>query len=107
MWIRRAVDESPSRENLVELAQVCHDLGRWFESLHAIERALAITERPASYLSEPWAWGVLPYDLGSLAAWNVGDKPRAAELGRIAVTMAPEDERLAANLKWFEGSHDE
>lgn len=101
-WFRSACNEEPSlREGWVEYAQACYGQQMWGECYKAVERALALTERPPSYLSEPWAWGSLPADIGSISAWNLGLHDRAVELAEMAVQAAPTDERIANNLTFF------
>lgn len=101
-FARSAALECPEvREGWVEWAQVCHELHRWQDCLDACERALAIAERPPVYTSEPWAWGALPFDLASVAAWNLGDVVRALDFAETAAELAPHDERIGANRDFF------
>ena len=64
--------------------------------------ALAITERPRTYICEADAWGSLPYDLLSLAYAHLGDAENAADACRNAVERSPQEERLRKNLALFE-----
>lgn len=97
-----AVLEMPeSRDPWVALAQACHNAGRWKRCRSAAETALAIKERTYEFTADQNAWSWRPYDLAALACWNLGDKDKAAEYGRQACEMAPEDGRLATNLRFY------
>jgi len=97
-----ACEEAPHlREPLVELARYHHDMGNWAECLMAGEAALSITEKPLVYINEAWAWGELPYDLSALAAYHLGDASKAVEYGERAAILAPNDERIQINLKYY------
>jgi hypothetical protein len=48
---------------------------------------------------DPTVWTERPYDLGSIAAWNLGLKDEAIELVKKAIEFAPDDTRLLNNLK--------
>lgn len=101
-YARLAAAEAPwLREGWVNYAWLCHDLRLWGECLGASEKAIDITDRPDIYLTEPWAWGGLPHDLASVAAWNLGEPERALRHGEIAASLEPHDERVAANLTFF------
>lgn len=101
-FARSAALECPEvREGWVEWAQVCHELRRWRDCLDACERAIEITVKPPVYTTEPWAWGAMPFDLAAVAAWNLGEPLRALDFGETACELAPDDERMAANLRFF------
>jgi hypothetical protein len=105
MWARRATQEAPElREGWVLYAQVCHNMGLWDACLAAATQAISISERPPSYMTEQWAWGSAAFDLGSIAAWNLGAHDMARDLCATASEMSPDDERIAANLRFFESA---
>ena len=98
----KAVAESPERrEAWVDLAKVYYERQDWPRCLMAIDMALLIQEKPLDYLCEAEAWGWLPYDLGAIAAYHLGDTDKAFEYGATAVSLAPQDERLRNNLDWY------
>lgn len=104
-WAHMAAEEAPElREGWVAYARVCYEQSHWEECLRASLRALAIEERPPSYLSEPWAWGSLAADLGSIAAWNLHDPALAADLGHRALALSPDDKRIARNVAVYEAA---
>ena len=103
-WYRRACAEAPNtREPWVDLAMACYRRGLWSECYGAAKSALAIKDRQLVYTCDPAVWGAKPHDLAALGAWNLGLKDEALEQGRIAVELAPEEERLKENLEWYEG----
>ena len=101
-WSRRATVEAPElREVWVDYAQICHNHERWEECYRASTEALALTERPKVYLSEPYAWGATASDLGAVSAWHLGKKEKAVELAELALSIEPGNERIAGNLRFF------
>ena len=103
-WYHKAAAEAPNtREPWVALARLYHGHHRWAECYGAIMRALSLTHRDLVYTSEPASWGFEPHDIAALAAWNLGLKEIALEQGRLALDLAPEDDRLKENLSWYLG----
>lgn len=99
----KAVSESPARrEAWVELAQMYHDRKDWERCRAACLMALAITEKPLDYLCEAFAWGALPHDLMAISSYHLGDFQMAVHHGKIAVELAPDDQRLRTNLTFYE-----
>ena len=78
-WLHRAVAEAPHlREPYMDYAQLLYTQERWYGMVDVLRAALAITERPRTYICEADAWGSLPYDLLSLAYAHLGDAESAA-----------------------------
>lgn len=102
-WLRMASIETPGhREPLVNLAQFYYDRKDWPKCYKAAKDALAITVHPMDYTCTPEAWGYLPHDLLSIAAWNLGLYQESYDQSRIALERNPNDQRLANNLKLVE-----
>jgi len=102
-WLHRAVAEAPHlREPYMDYAQLLYAQERWYGLVDVLRTALAITERPRTYICEADAWGSLPYDLLSLAYAHLGDAENAADACRNAVERSPQEERLRKNLALFE-----
>lgn len=102
-WLHRALAEAPHlREPYLDYAQLLYAQGRWYGLADVLRSALAITERPRTYICEADAWGALPYDLLSLAYAHLGDAEGAAAACREAAALAPGEERLQKNLAIFE-----
>lgn len=101
----RACGEAPwLREPWLALAQCLYDQEDWAGVLFACRRALRITARPLSYISQADSWGSLPYDLAALACYHLGLEEDAVYYGRQAVNRTPSDQRLRENLRYYEGS---
>jgi len=103
-----AASEAPNtREPWCELALLCYRQSRWEECFAYAMRALRITDREAVYTCDPEVWGYQPHDLAAISAWNLGLKSTAVQQGQIAVDLAPNDERLRANLNYYLGEPEE
>ena len=102
-WLRMAAIETPGhREPLVNLAQYYYDRHDWPQCYKAAKDALAITVHPMDYTCTPEAWGWQPHDLLSIAAWNLGLYKESLEQSQLALSRAPNDERLQNNLRLVE-----
>ena len=99
-WLLRAAAEAPYlREPWLELAEALQRRGDWHGCTAAAVRALAIRERPQTYISEAWAWGSLGDDLLSLGLYYTGAYEEALEAVDRAIALAPEDARLRENRR--------
>lgn len=99
LWYRRACDEEPSfREPAVEYAMFLYRAQAPFTMLRAAcLRALSAAVPDGSYLIEASAWGSLPYDLLSIAAWGLGMADEARGAVAKALELSPDDARIRAN----------
>ena len=101
-WLEDAVRTCPDRrEAWVDLAKHHYDQQEWDGCLLAVARALRIKEKPLEYLTEEFAWGALPYDLGAIAAYNLGLFEQAKYWGMQALKLAPYDARLVGNYRLY------
>lgn len=101
-WLDLAKNTIPDhREPSVALAELYYQRQQWSECLAAIESALAITKHPMTYICNENSWTSYPYDIASIAAWNLLQYEKAYQYGERAVNLSPNDTRLAANLKIF------
>ena len=99
-WLLRACGESPdTREPWMALARACCRREDWHGVLFAVRRALVITQRSGSYLTEPDSWGEAPYDLAAVALYYLGDYRHALAMGEEALKRSPMDARLRENLR--------
>ena len=79
-WLLRAAGEAPHlREPWLDLADLYYHREDWHGVLWAVNRALAITQRPRTYISEAVAWGEHPWDLASLGYYYTGQLGKALE----------------------------
>ena len=103
VWYHRAIAEAPHlREPYLDYAALLYDHQNWAGLVYFTRCALAVTERPATYITEGEAWGALPWDYLAIALWHLGQLRDAADAARQAVALAPGDERLKINLAIFE-----
>ena len=99
-WYRLAVAEAPgTREPWVDLSMATYKRGMWAESYSSALSALAIKDKQAVYTMDPNVWTEKPYDLASIAAWNLGLKEQAIEFLKKALEFNPNDPRLLSNLE--------
>ncbi len=97
-WLYRAVGEAPLlREPKVALMMFYYQAEKWIETLSFAKMALEIAEPSRIYINEPESWGVLPYDLASIAAFHLGLYTLAKEYVEKAIALKPEDERIRDN----------
>ena len=102
-WYLRAAAEAPYlREPWVELARLLYQREEWDGVLYAAGQALAVQERPRTYICEPEAWGSLPHDLRCQAFYHTGRTALALEEARQALALSPEDGRLRENVELLE-----
>jgi glycosyltransferase involved in cell wall biosynthesis len=102
-WLKMACIEVPThREPLVQLAQYYYDRKDWPKCLSAAEDALKITKHPMDYTCTPEAWGWQPYDLASIASWNMGLYKESYRYSKLALEKLPTDTRLQNNMKLLE-----
>lgn len=101
-YLYRALREDPNRrENYVALAQYHYESQNWQACLSMVKAALCIETKPLDYLCESDAWSWLPYDLGAIAHFRLGNYQSALEYGGIALNHKPDDERLAENVRLY------
>ena len=102
-WYLRAITEAPHlREPYVDLALMLYEQGEWEGVLYFTACALAITQRPRTYICEAEAWGSLPHDLRALALYHTGAYAAAVEEARRALALEPGSVRLRDNLALME-----
>jgi tetratricopeptide (TPR) repeat protein len=100
IWLYRAVAECPHvREPYLQMARLGYLESDWPLVFLMVEKALGITVKSGSYLTEPDAWGYSLFDLGSIAAYRLGLYPKAYDYAKTACDMQPDDIRLKKNLE--------
>ena len=103
-WLWRAIGEAPHlREPYLELARLLYEEAEWDGVVYLCRQALAITDRPQTYICEAEAWGSLPWDLLSLGLYHTGRRAEALEAARQALALAPEDGRIRDNVAFLAG----
>ena len=102
-WYLRAAAEAPGlREPLIDLALLCDRERDWEGVLFATGKALKITDRARTYITESAAWGSLPWDLRSVACYYLGMREAAVKCAREALRLSPGSERIRKNLRLME-----
>lgn len=102
-WYLRAIAEAPHlREGYVEYAMLLYHQQNWDGVLYATSSALAITQRPKTYICEAAPWGALPHDLRAIALANTARSEQALEQARLALAFEPDNERLQKNVELLE-----
>jgi hypothetical protein len=98
-WLARGTMEAPDElEAWHARALVAYARAGWVELGHLCERALACPDA-SHYLAGP-AWRL--HDLAALAAHHQDDQAAAVTHGEAALAGNPDDERLAANLAFYQ-----
>lgn len=104
-YLLKAINEDPNRrESKVELASYYYNKQQWESCYKYALEAIGIAEKPLDYLCEEFAWGALPFDLASIAAWNLKDYEGALKYGKMALSYHPNDERLSMNIMFFQSA---
>lgn len=91
-WYHRAIAEAPQlREPYLDFAVFLSQSQEWEGVLWLAQQALAITERPKSYICEGDAWGYLPHDLLALALYRLNRPKEALGTGKNGRAAGPLD----------------
>lgn len=97
-WLLRACAEAPHlREPWLDTAKFYYRAENWDAVAAYTLRALQITDRQETYITDAASFGALPYDLLSLAYYYTNRFEKAKEAVDQACTLAPNDERLQKN----------
>lgn len=105
MWLNKAILEAPYlRDPYMERAILEYNLKNWDEVIYYIEEALKIKSHAKSYINEPFSWNQTPYDLLSIAYFNIGNFKKALENINIALEIIKDDKRLNENKKIIENN---
>ena len=102
-WLYRAIAETPYlREPYIDMAFIQYQLQNWYGLIYFCEKALYIKENPKIYTNDPKAWNETPYDLLSLAYWNIQKYEEAFKNVNKALEINPHDERIVRNKQIIE-----
>lgn len=101
-WLYRAAAEAPYlREPWIELAGLMYRSGDFEGTLYFALKSLAISERPKTYITEPAAWGIAPYDYASLGYHYTQRHKNAIDMVDKALEIEPTNERLIKNREFM------
>lgn len=99
-WLKEGMHEGPHyREPIMDLARHYYGKKEWRKCLDLCERALKVTARPDSYITQSENYGSLPHDLAAISAWNLGLKSSALEHAQLALGFESDNVRLQENLR--------
>jgi tetratricopeptide (TPR) repeat protein len=99
-WYTNATFEDVnSREALTDAGTFELSQNAFYTVLSHCEKALNIPSDGGNYLNERYALSEGPYDLASVAHFHLGNKAKALEFVKIALSFNPDDVRLQNNLK--------
>ena len=102
-WYLQAIAQAPHlREPYLDLARLLYEDEEWEGVLYFTGCALAITQRPRTYISEAAAWGSLAHDLRAIAFYHTNRLPEALAEARLALELEPENPRLQGNVQLLE-----
>jgi len=103
-WFRRAIaEDSGVREPWVDLSMHCYRRQMWHDCHSAAMSALQINDKKLVYTCDPEVWGWKAHDLAAISAWYLGLKDTSIQQGKEACRLAPDDARLAGNLRFYIG----
>ncbi len=102
-FLYRAILEAPHlRESYIEIAEVLYLEKNWYGCIYFTNEALKITNRLASYITDPKAWGSYPYDMMSIAYYNIEKYDESILCCKKALEISKDDTRIKNNLKYIE-----
>jgi len=100
-WYNIATDHSNERETWFYYCYHHYKRKEWDKCYIYSQKCINVHERRNGFTYDERAWSAEIFDMGAIAAYNLGLKDKAFELGSIAAKMNPEDERLQQNLKYY------
>jgi len=99
-WLWRAAAEAPHlREPFMDLARLYYENRQWEGVACAASRALQITDRTETYITDCAAWGSQPWDYLALGLYYTGRAKEALPAAQKACALSPNDQRLRENLR--------
>lgn len=98
MWLELAIKEAPHlRDPYIEMALLDYDEQNWDGVLINCLNALKISGKVKSYINEAFSYNETPYDLLSLACYNLKLYDLSLYFVSKALEINPKDERLLDN----------
>ena len=85
----------------MDLSWLLYEQEDWEGVLYFTGCALAITERPRTYICSAEAWGPLPHDLRAMAYYRTGRVAEALGETEAALALSPGDPRLQGNAALY------
>ena len=102
-WYERGAEEAPHRrEPWLALAEFGYKTSQWQLCYDAASRCVS-TPTSKQWPTDSRSDGFLPHDCAAIAAYRLGRMEDAVRHGEAALALAPGDERLLTNMKWYRG----
>ncbi len=102
LWLINACSEAHYlREPWMAAAEHLYKEKNWHGVIFFIEKALKITDRKETYITDISCYKEKPYDLLSIAYYYAGDIKNAVKNAERALEFSPGDERISNNLTLF------
>ena len=102
-YLEQAIKEAPNlREPYVDLAYLYYSTSQWGLCAEYCDLALQILHPTENYINEPQAWDSTPYDIGSIAHFQLGHYDRSLAYVAKARSLSPNNERLSKNIQLIE-----
>ena len=102
-WLYRAIAEAPYlREPYIDMALLQYEVQNWYGIIYFCKKALIIKNNQKIYTNEPKAWDETPYDLLSLAYWNIQNYKESLFYINKAIELNPHNERIIKNKEIIE-----
>lgn len=103
MWLDKAIIEAPYlRDPYIEKAILCYRLEKYQDVVDLVNKALTIEINNRTYINEIFTYNNTPYDLLSIAYYNLEDYEKSFENVKIALDMEPDNERIKNNYHLIE-----
>lgn len=97
-WLLKAIQETANvREPYVEMGVLMYKIGRFYEGVDYLEKALKIENKSPFYINEDFAWNETPYDILSLCYYEIGNLDEALKNLKVAISINKNDDRLKNN----------
>jgi glycosyltransferase involved in cell wall biosynthesis len=100
-YVLATLEDSQSRESLIDLANFLLRQKEWAGVVHFCGKAASLPSEP-NYISERYAREEGPFDLASVALYNLGQRGPALEFAKRALAFNPNDARLRENVRLME-----
>ena len=99
-WFDKAIKEAPYlRDPYMEKAILLYKQERWEELIKIINETLKIKSHEKTYINEVFSWNETPYDLLSIAYYNIQNYNKALDNVNLAIKINCHDKRLKDNKK--------
>lgn len=104
IWYMRAIAEAPYlREPYIELAKLSYKQQNWEKVFFLINEALKIQVKPQTYINESYCWDSTPFDMMSIACYNLNMNDKALYYAQKAYELNP-NSRIENNIKIIKGT---